>query len=218
MKSNSITKPIVLAIFCLATMWAGLSETRANTLWQADIPMAEEPKTAAEKLKDLQSHHKNAFDRLTAGLNRLPVESEFLGSKELFNMVDESTREMKRIRSRCATLMSSLRAEAKKIKSSSSFSEEQKQELLESAETLANDCEALSKALDLAVTRLGTAYTIFPKWNQIHKSYRNLKGEAKASEVIKSNVEEYLSSFTPEAEDAFEGETAEGEELSESGE
>ncbi len=181
---------------------------QTNSLWPLDTPAAEKPKTAAEKIEDLQTRHKEAFDKLTANLNRLPNESGFLGSKALFEMVEESTREMKSIRYGCSTLLSSLRVDAKAIKSSSSFSEEQKQELLVSADVLTKDCNLLSEKLDLAIKRLGAAYTIFPKWNRIHKAYRDLQGEAKASEVIKQQVEEYLKSYTVDdestADDAFE--------------
>lgn len=158
----------------------------------------EAPKSAAEKLVVLESRHKQAFTQLSENVQRLPTDSSYLGSEALFEDVGESVKEMKAIRSGCKSLLNSLRAEVKTIEASSSFSDEQKKELFESAEAIAKECNTLYQKIDLSVERLGAAYTVFPKWNRVHKTYRNLKGDAKASEVIKANVEEYLKSFTPQ--------------------
>lgn len=204
MKSETLRTPLVLATVGLTLFGSLPGIAQTHSILQFDTPVAEKPKTAAEKLRDLQVRHKKTFDEFTANLNRLPAETGFLGSKELFKWVDESTREMKNIRSGCVSLMGSLRAEAKSISSSSSFSEEQKKELLDAADSLAKECSELSNLLDHAIQRLAAAYTIFPKWNSVHKSYRNLQGETKASAVVKTHVEEYLKSFTPDSTSAPE--------------
>lgn len=56
---------------------------QTNSLSQLDTPAAEKPKTVAKKIDGLQTRHEEAFDILTANLNRLPKESGFLGSKAL---------------------------------------------------------------------------------------------------------------------------------------
>jgi hypothetical protein len=198
MKSDTLTTPLVLATLGLTLLGSMSGFAQTHPMLQYDTLVAEKPKTASETLGDLQARHKKTLDEFTANLNRLPTETAFLGSKELFKWVDESTRELKNIRSGCVSLMGSLRVEAKAISPSTSFSEEQKKELLDAAESLAKECGALSDLLDHAIQRLAAAYTIFPKWNRVHKSYRNLQGETKASDVVKTEVEEYLKSFTPD--------------------
>lgn len=212
MKTKPYRRRLILVTACFAmTMPPAMAQTvSAISTLAMDYPLTEAPKTATEKLADLQTRYTKAISDLTANLNRLPSEPGLLGSKALFSMVDESIREMKNIRSGCTVLMSSLRTESKTVAASSSFSEEQKQELSNAAEDLAKECTTLSKKLDLAIGRLGAAYTIFPKWNRMHKSYRNLQGDGKASGVIKAQVEEYLNSFTPEPEPS--GDTARQEE------
>ncbi len=134
-----------------------------------------QPKTAPEKLQSLKTHHQEAFSELSAVLNRLPVEPDFLGTKELFSEIDKSGRTMKNIRSGCTTLMTSLRADVKAFTESPSFTEEEKQELKLAADSLEEGCATLSKTLDVAIDRLDAAYTILPRWNKTYKAYLNLQ-------------------------------------------
>jgi hypothetical protein len=127
-----------------------------------------------------------------------------LGAKELFESIDQADREMKRIRTGCTNLMSSLRAEVKAIRDGSAFTDDQKQELLNAADAIAKDCTELSAKVNIAVQQLASSYTIVPRWRSIHRSYRNLQGDAKASEQVKVQIDAYLNSFTQSAESKTE--------------
>lgn len=175
-------------------------EVSGSYLSDAVEPKPEPPKTTSEKLQGLQKSYEDAFASLSSILNKLPEEPEQLGSKGLFDQVDQSDREFKRIRSACSAVMSTLRSDAKTIKASSYFTEEQKQELTASAESLAKECADLSTMLDVAVQRLASAYSVLPRWKTIYRSYHNLQGEAKAAEQIKAQIEAYLHSFNAEQE------------------
>jgi len=215
------TKPIAItaltcsAILCVLAPSSLYAQGKTDTSFEySAMEKSEPPKTTAEKLQNLQTSQDKVFSDLSAMLNKLPGEPDLLGSKDLFASIDQSDREMKKNRSACSSLMSSLRAEAKTIKDSSSFNEEQKQELLSSAKTLADNCTVLSKNVDHSIQRLATAYKVIPRWKTIHHSYRNLQGEAKASEQVKAQVDAYLKSFTPEPE--AKAETDNGEKASSS--
>lgn len=204
-KTMNTTKPTTILAYSFAVLISAMTPSTlhaqgkgASSYSYIEEPKPEPPKSSAEKLQSLQKSHDEAFAKLTATLNRIPTEPDFLGAKELFEFIDQSDREMNKLRSACASLMSSLRSEAKIIKESSSFTDEQKTELLESADAIAKDCSELSAKLGHAIQRLASSYKIVPRWKTIYRSYRNLQGEAKATEQVKSQIEAYLKSFTEE--------------------
>ena len=164
----------------------------------------ESPKTSPDRLKDLKQREEKAFSQLAAMLNRLPGEPELLGTNKLFKYIDQSDRDMKQIRTGCASLLRTLRTEVATIENSTYFSDDQKQELSDSAEALATDCAELSSKLDLAVQRLAAAYTVLPRLNKIHKAYHNLQSRDKAAGQVKVKVQDYLKSFSPEPESQTE--------------
>jgi len=210
-KQIAITALTCSAILCVLTPSAILAQGKTDSSFEytTTTEKPEPPKTSAEKLQNLQKSQDKAFSDLSAMLNKLPSEPDLLGSKDLFASIDQSDREMKKIRSACSTLSSALRSEAKTIKESSSFSDEQRLELLSSAKTLADNCAVLSGNVDHAIQRLAAAYKVIPKWKTIHHSYRNLQGDGKASEQVKAQVESYLKSFTPDPEAKAESDNGE---------
>lgn len=196
---------VIIAAASPASSARESSDFGSESGWEAT---SETPRTAGEKLQSLKDRHDQAYSGLSATLNRLPKEPDFLGTKALFTEIDESTREMKNIRAGCTSLMASVSADFKSISASPSFTYGQKQELAESAEALSMEYAELSGKLDLAIKRLGAAYTIFPGWNRIHKSYRSLQGHEKAAQQVKILVDAYLESFVPKPEPAAdEGES-----------
>lgn len=197
-QANTLTAWAAAALIVITTTSASARESSEFSLETA----SEAPKTAAEKLQSLQNRHQQAFADLTTTLNRLHAEPDFLGTKELFANIDKSARDMKNIRAGCSSLMSSLRSELKMLTESSSFTDEQKQELKDTADAMAAECGELAGKLDLAIERLGAAYVILPKWNRIHKAYRNLQGPDKAAQQVKAQVEEYLQSFVSKPQEA----------------
>lgn len=208
MKTNHRTS--ILAYSCAFLIGALLpsavqaQHSGASTLSYIDEPKPEKPKTTTEKLQILKTDHEAAFSKISGILNKIPTQPDLLGAKELFDSIDEADREMKRIRKGCTYLMSSLRSEAKAIRDGSAFTDDQKQELLSAADAIAKDCTELSAKVDLAIKQLAASYTVVPRWRSIHRSYRNLQGDAKASEQVKVQIDAYLNSYTESAESKTE--------------
>ena len=160
------------------------------------------PETTEGKIAAMEERHQKAFSELSENLKQIYTKPGYLGSKDQSKLVSESTKEMKAIHTDCKTLLTSLRAEAKEIESSTVLSDEQKQELLESSGSLVESSDELEQKLDLAISRLAVADKYFSDSVAVHKSYASLKGEAKANEVIKTHVEKYLKSFAKEQDES----------------
>lgn len=210
MKKNQF--PVVLALasvglipfFAQSRLHAqGNTDSALSYLTQTDSETEVEkpkPKTTADKIQDLQKGYDDAFTEFSTLLNRLSTESNLLGSKELFSSVDKTDREMKKVRTLNNSILGALRTQTKNIQASKTFTEEQKQELTQSAEEHINSSTELSTKLDAAIKQLATAYAVFPRWKTIHNSYLSLQGEEKAADQVKAQVDEFLNGFTAEAQ------------------
>ncbi len=195
---KSVAYISMFALVCISPSALSAEFINKPTSNNDDARKAETAQTSPEKLKSLQDRYNTAFAEFSTKIGDLSKNPALLGTKELFEIVDQTDREMKSIRSGCSSLLNSLQTESKAIKKSSYFSEDQKNELVESSESQIKECFTLSNMLDLAIQRLSEAYKCFPKWNRIHNTFRNLQGKDRASEVIKENVDQYIGSFSPE--------------------
>lgn len=153
-----------------------------------------------ERLAGIKLRHGQAFNEISAWFRLLSSEPELMDSKDLSEAIDTASREMKRTLARCASFKAALNADARNIRAASWLADERKQELLTASETLAKDCEALSGEATLKAGRLNDAFRAVARWKKTYKAYLKLQGEEKASAQVKTLVDEYLKSFTPQPE------------------
>lgn len=161
------------------------------------------PATTRMRVENIQSRHDKALADLVATFERIAKEPQLISSKEVVDAIDLGDRTLKSTKAGCDAILTSLRAEAKTIKSESSFSDDQKTELLATTENLNAKCEDLAKRTAATIQHLEGAYKAMGKWRKIYKTYLNLDGETKANEQLKTSVQEFVKGLTP-APDAFD--------------
>ncbi len=178
----------------------------SSFLWEpkSTEPKTPEPKTPGEKLERLKARHKKAFDELSKLLRDLPEKPEQLGSKELLTQIEAQDKEMKSVQADCKTIRTELTASWESIKEGNTFTDDQKKELLASANELDKNCYELSVTVDLAVQQLSKALTTVANWKKTHSSYLSLQGPEKAAEQVKSKVDAYIAEFTPKEKTEIE--------------
>jgi len=165
------------------------------------------PATSAEKLEALKKGYDESFREFSTLLNQLPAQPSTLGTKDLFKQIDVTDRKMQSARAKIKALVTSLRNQEEKIGGNASFSDTQKKELIEASQVMISSCETMLTSVDLGVQRLKNSYKIFQNWKQVYTTYNDLQGGTKASEILKTHIDDYLISFTPqEAEESSEAE------------
>ncbi len=165
--------------------------------------ITEAPPTIRVRVENLQIRHDKAIADLQALFGRIAQDPTLISSKEAVDAIDQGDRALKNTKVAIASTIAALKSEAKTISGESSFTDDQKTELVAAVDAMITKCNDLTARTSVAVTHLGGAYKEMIKWRKIHKTYLNLDGETKALEQLKSSVDEFTKGLTAEPS-AFE--------------
>lgn len=200
-----------LTLIVAAILAATLSHAPAQTL---PGEIAEAPPTTKMKVESLQARHDKIITDLQTLFGRIAKDATLISSKETVEAIEQGDRELKNTRSALATVVASLRTESKAITAEPSFSDDQKTELLAAVEAMITKCDELTARTTVAINHLQGAYKVMPKWRKIHRTYRNLDGEANAAKQLETSVTEFVKGLTAvpaEKESTEPGETGSGD-------
>ncbi len=189
MKKHHLT--LIATIMIAATM----HPVAAQTLNDGS---SEQPTTIQTKVENVRTRQDAAIAELVSVFNRVSTQPELISSKEVVDAIDQGDRALKSTKAACDAIQVTLRSEAKTITGETSFSEDQKAELLAAVEALITKSTELSARSVATAKHLSGAYTEMKKWRKIYKSYLNLDGQAKANERLKASVQEYTKGLTAE--------------------
>lgn len=195
--------PIIIATLITATLHPAFSQTPVA----AEV---EAPATLRVRVEHMQTRHKNAVTELTGTFERLAADPSLISSKEVVEAIDLGDRALKNTKATCGSILKTLRTKAKSIESESSFTDEQKTELLAAAESMIAKTEEVVAQCSATITHLEGAYKAMGQWRTIYRTYLDLDGEEKAREQLKVSVDEFIAGLTaaPQAEES-EGEKPE---------
>lgn len=194
MKKNYLT--LIAAAMFAATLGNAFAQTIPGEI-------AEAPPTIRVRVENLQVRHDKALAELQALFDRIARDPALISSKESVDAIDEGDRTLKNTKVAIASTIAVLKSEAKTISGESSFTDEQKTELVAAVDAMTTKCNELTARTSVAITHLEGAYKEMAKWRKIHKTYNNLDGEAKALEQLKSSVDAFSKGLTAEPS-AFE--------------
>jgi hypothetical protein len=159
---------------------------------------SEQPTTIQARVENVRIRQDSAIAELVSVFSRVSTQPELISSKELVDAIDQGDRALKNTKAACDAILTTLRSEARTISGETSFSEDQKAELLESVEALIAKSEELSARSVATAKHLNGAYNEMKKWRKIHKTYLNLDGQTKALGQLKSSVDEFTKVLTAE--------------------
>ena len=184
-----------LSLIVTALLAATLGHASAQT-----IPgeVAEAPPTTRMRVENIQVRHDKAIADLQTLFARIAKDSALVSSKEAVDAIDQGDRILKNNKTAIASVLASLRSESKSITAESSFTEDQKAELLAAVEAMITKCDDLSARTTVAVDHLSGAYKEMARWRKIHKAYRNLDGDANAGKQLEAAVKDYVKGLTAE--------------------
>jgi len=206
----SINRSVFIAALLASASFSSLEAQQSSGLfYQTDTTSQTAPQTAPEKLGALSARYDKAMSEFSSLVGRLPQEPYMLGSQQLFDQIDVADREFKQVRSKLINLLTKLEVQQTKISKSSYFSDEQKKELIDASKNLVQQGEELKTKIEAGVKSLSRSYKVFQTWKRIHNTYNDLNGSAKAAEILKQHIDDYMKSFTPEpkkSEDSDESE------------
>lgn len=203
MKKHPLT---CLSILLLASFGHSLeaettSRLLSNTSYEDSFTPAKPP-TTRERLENTGQRHSEIQAEIVALFNRMVTEPQIISSKETVKAIDQGDRELKKSKATFDSIHSSLRADLKKIKEDSYFTDEQKTELMENIDTMAKQCEDSSLQAAATIKVLTRSYKLMPQWRKGYRTYLDLDGEAKASEHLKAAVDKYVMELTAKPETA----------------
>jgi len=162
------------------------------------------PSTTLERLESTTKKYHEVQAEILVLFNGMAADPQTISSKETVKAIDLGDRALKRAKSSFDSIRSSLRADMKKIKEDSYFTDAQKTELIGSIDTLAKQCEEKSLQAASTIQVLARSYKLMPKWRNVYRTYLDLDGEAKASEHLKVAIDGYVGELTakPEVEES----------------
>ncbi len=191
----------------IATLFAAaIGHAAAQTYTDAIV---EAPPTTKQRVENMQVRHDKSIADLQSLFDRIAKDAALISSKEAVDAIDQGDRALRNNRAAIASLVTTLKAEAKTITAEASFTEDQKAELLAAVESMNTKCDDLSARTTVAIDHLGGSYKEMAKWRKIYKTYLNLDGETNAKKQLASAVEEYVKGLTaaPEAPEKESTET-----------
>jgi hypothetical protein len=205
MKKHPIT---CLAILLLASFSHSLEAQTSSRLLSnesyEDSTTPAKPPTTRERLENTGQKHSEIQTEIVALFNRMVTEPQIISSKETVQAIDQGDRELKKSKATFDSILSSLRADLKRIKEDSYFTDEQKSELMKNIDAMAKQCEDSSLQAAASIKVLTKSYKLMPEWRKGYRTYLDLDGEAKATQHLKAAVDEYVKELTakPEAEES----------------
>lgn len=176
-----------------------------------DTATPAKPATTRERLGNAGQSFSERKGAMVALLNSMITEPQIISSKETVTALEQCDRDLKKSKASFDSILSSLHVDLKKIKEDSYFTDEQKTELIENIDTMAKQCEDASLQAAATIKVLTRSYKLMPEWRKGYRTYLDLDGEAKATQHLKTAVDEYVKELTdkPEAEEAPAIEAAE---------
>lgn len=184
-----------LTLIVTAMIAASMHPVAAQTEYGAT---SEQPTTIQTKVENVRIRQDSAIAELVSVFQRVSTQPELISSKEVVDAIDQGDRALKNTKAACDAILSALRSEANAISGETSFSDEQKAELLEAVESLITKSNELSARSVATAKHLNGAYNEMKKWRKIHKTYLNLDGQTKAMERLKVSVDEFTKGLTAE--------------------
>jgi hypothetical protein len=198
-KHLSFTALALLAVSIPAAAQSQPSTLASQTSLSADWTaggVSEEPPTTKMRVENVRRRHTEVIAELTSAFGRIPNEPKLISSKELIDAIDQGDRAMKRTKTACDAIRDTLRGESKTIKAETSFSDDQKVELLAAVDTMAGECDQLAAQTVATLKHLDGAYKAMAKWRKVYKTYLDLDGAAKAGNQLKTAVDDYVQGLT----------------------
>jgi len=202
MKKHPVT---CLAILLLASTNHSLeAQTSSRLLSDASFEEKITPATTRERLENTIQSYSATQAEIVALFNGIVTNPQTISTKETVKAIDRSGRDLRKSKATFDSILSSLRADLKKIKEDSYFTDEQKTELMANIDTMVKQCEDSSLQVASAIKVLTRSYKLMPQWRKGYRTYLNLDGQAKATQHLKAAVDEYIKQLTanPEAEEA----------------
>ena len=184
-----------LTLIATAMIAATMNPVAAQTQYDGT---SEQPTTIQTRVENVRIKQDAAIAELVSVFKRVATQPELISSKEVVDAIDQGDRALKTTKAACDAIQVTLRSEAKTISGETSFSEDQKAELLAAVEALNAKSAELSAQSVATAKHLSGAYTEMKKWRKVHKTYLNLDGQTKALERLKASVDEYTKGLTVE--------------------
>lgn len=201
-------RPLTCLVILTLTVYSQSVEAQSSSglLYDTSTSEASTPATTRERLANAVARQSQAQSEMLTLFNGLVTEPNNISTKETVHAIDQGDRNLKSAKAAFDSILSSLRADLKKIKEDGYFTDEQKTELIGNIDAMAKQCEDASQQAAASIKILSKSYRLMPEWRKGYRTYQNLDGEAKATEHLKAAVDIYMKELTakPETEKTAE--------------